>query len=117
MITAILDANVVVQGTISAATTASARTLDARFDNRFLLVYSPAVVDEWLDVLSLPHIRARHAMNDDEILDFLAAILVDGRRYPATRHVSAPLTRDLTDTKLLSLALESNADFLVTNDR
>jgi putative PIN family toxin of toxin-antitoxin system len=81
------------------------------------LVYSPAVVDEWLDVVTLPHIRARHGMDDDEILELLAAVLIDGQRYPGTIDVSAQLTRDLTDTKLLSLALESNADYLVTNDR
>jgi len=38
-------------------------------------------------------------------------------RYPGNVPVSAELTRDVTDTKFLSLAAESGADFLVTNDR
>jgi uncharacterized protein len=117
MITAILDTNVIVQGVISTSRSASARTIDALLDGRFQLVYAPAVADEWLDVLSLPQMRRRHGLNDDELLDFLTALLIDGQRFPGNRNVSARLTRDVTDTKFLALAVESNADYLVTNDR
>jgi hypothetical protein len=47
MISAILDSNVVVQSLISSATSASARALEAYYDERFRLVYSPAVTNGW----------------------------------------------------------------------
>jgi putative PIN family toxin of toxin-antitoxin system len=114
MTTAILDTNVLVQAVISSPRSASARTLDALFQDRFQLVCSPEVIDEWLAVLSLPRMRARHGMTDDELLEFLAAILVNAERHPGEADVSARLVRDVTDTKLLSLAIESQADYLVT---
>lgn len=40
-----------------------------------------------------------------------------GDRHNITKTVPAGLTRDVTDTKLLALADEANADYLVTNDR
>ena len=116
MIHAILDTNVVVQSVISSPPAASARVLDAYFDGDFRLVYSPSTLDELLDVLVLPSIRARHGMSDDEVLEFAASLLVNAVRYETGLTVPASLTRDVTDAKFLALAEESDADYLVTND-
>lgn len=59
----------------------------------------------------------RYALSDDEILDFIASLMIDAERYAGILPVSTLLTRDVTDTKFLSLAAESDADYLVTNDR
>ncbi len=116
MITAILDTNVVVQSVISTSRAAAARTLDAYFEGRFHLRYCPAMVDEWLDVLLLPSMRTRHGMTDNELQEFVASLLVGGLPFPGETKMSALLTRDLTDTKFLSVAAESKANYLVTND-
>ncbi|MFO0965231.1 MAG: putative toxin-antitoxin system toxin component, PIN family [Gemmataceae bacterium] len=113
---AILDTNVVVQSVISSAHTAPARTLDALHAGVFQLVYSAAIIDEWLDVLNLPAMRTRHGMSDDELVEFVASLIVRAESWPGRTAVSPSLTRDLTDTKFASLALESEADFLVSND-
>src|SRR5258708_5093164 len=99
MIAAILDANVLVQSVISSPKSASARTLDALFDGDFQLAHSPAVLDEWLEVLSLPKIRARHQLSDDELLELLASLVMSGVSYSGEARISPALTRDLTDTK------------------
>ncbi len=117
MITAILDSNIIVQAVISSPASASARTLDFYHGGKFQLHYSPAILDEWMEVLTVPRIRARHGMTDDELLEFLASVLINARRFPGETAVSAQLSRDITDTKFLALAAESHADFLVTNDR
>jgi predicted nucleic acid-binding protein len=74
-------------------------------------------LDEWLEVLSLPRIRARHGLSDDEILEFLASLIVSASQFPGKRKLPHSLTRDMTDTKFLTLAAESRAEYLVTNDR
>ncbi|MCI0680557.1 MAG: putative toxin-antitoxin system toxin component, PIN family [Gemmataceae bacterium] len=104
------------QSLIGSSRSASARTLDALFEGKYRLVYSPAVVDEWLEVLAIPHIRDRHGLSDDELLEFLASLVVSGAAHAGQSKIAAKLTRDLTDTKFLSLAHESGANYLVTND-
>jgi uncharacterized protein len=115
--TAILDTNVVLQFHISSSRSASVRTLEAFYDARFLLLYSAAVLDEYFEVLMTPTMRHRHRLSDAEILDFLASLLAPECRYQGTTPVRADAARDVTDTKFLSLAAESKADYLVTNDR
>lgn len=91
MISAILDTNVVVQSLISSSSSSSARTLDAYYEGKFGLVYSPAVLDEWLVVLSMPSMRKRHGLNDEEILDFLASLVAKGAKFMGETSVSPKL--------------------------
>ena len=56
-------------------------------------------------------------MDDDQILRFILSFLPNGDIYPGKKLVSPAVTRDVTDAKLLGLAEEAIADFLVTNDR
>ena len=116
MIRAILDTNILVQAVMSSAPSASALVLDAHYEGKFVLISSPASIDELIDVLLIPHIRQRHGMTDDEVLEFAASLQRRGERYPGNADVAASVPRDITDRKLLALAVESNADFLVTND-
>ncbi len=116
MITAILDTNVFVQATFSPPQSASYRTIVAHENGRFQLIFSPETIDEILQVLSLPRIRARHGWSDDQIFRFVLSFLADAVVYTETPAASATVTRDVTDTKFLGLAEASGADFLVTND-
>ena len=117
MTTAILDTNVIVQYHIGSPRSASVRTLEAFYDGRFRIPYSLATMEECFEVLMLPAIRACHRLTDDEVLDFLASLFIAEDQYPGTVPVSVRTTRDVTDTKFLSVAVESRADYLVTNDR
>jgi putative PIN family toxin of toxin-antitoxin system len=117
MITAVVDTNILVQYLLSSSGSASARTVEAYFDGHFRLAYSSAIFDEVLEVLMLPQIRQRHGLDDAEILEYLASLLVDAVCYSGALAVSARTTRDITDTKFLSVAAEAHADYLITNDR
>lgn len=116
MITAVIDTNIFVQYLIGSPRSASVRVVDAYFDDRFRLAYSPGMLDELLDVLTLPSIRKLHRATDTELLEYLAAIVVNAQRYTGQTPISATVTRDMTDTKFLSVAVEAKAQFLITND-
>lgn len=116
MTTAVLDTNVVVQSLIGSPDSASARTLDALYDGRFRFVYSPDTIDELLAVLTVPHIRVRHGLSDDEILEFVASLVACGERVDGTATVPARIVGDATDVKFVAAAEASGADYLVTND-
>lgn len=117
MMTAILDTNVLVQSVISSPRSASVRVRESLYDGSFQLVLSPGAIDELIDVLMLPRIRIRHGFSDSEILEFIESLLLNAAMFPGELHVPADITRDMTDTKFLALAEESDADYLVTNDR
>lgn len=74
------------------------------------------MLDELLDVLTLPNIRRLHRATDAELLEYLAAIISNAQRHRGSTPISARVTRDMTDTKFLSVAVEAEAQFLVTND-
>ena len=117
MITAILDTNVFVQALSSSPQSASSRVVAAYFDHRVRLVFSSATFDELIEVLALPQIKVRHGLSDDEIIEFTESLWDHAVVYRTTRPSVAGVVRDLTDKKFLALAEESNAEYLVTNDR
>jgi putative PIN family toxin of toxin-antitoxin system len=117
MTTAVLDTNVVVQSLFATSRGASRKVLDAYYEGRFRPQFSEATIDELLAALLLPHIREEYGKSEDEVLEFIASLLVNGDRHKITEIVPASLTRYVTDTKLLALANEAKADYLVTNDR
>jgi len=117
MITAVVDTNVVVQAAIGTPRSASYRVLRAYDSAKFRLMFSPATIDELLNVLMIPKIRARHGWSEDRILSFTLSLLLQATIFPGQGSISVLLPRDVTDSKFLALAEESRADYLVTNDR
>jgi putative PIN family toxin of toxin-antitoxin system len=117
MITDVLDTNVIVQSLFATSRGASRQVLDAYFDRRFRPQFSDATLDELLAVLMLPSIRQEHQKSDDELLDLIASLLVNGDRHTVSSSVPAGSPRDITDTKFLALSHQATANFLVTNDR
>lgn len=116
MITAILDANVLVQAVISSRRSASSRVLRAYRDKKYRLVFFKATLVELHSVLTLPRIRSRHGWTDDELRRHFTFLLANSRFCSAVPVLPHSITRDLTDTKYLALAEASHADYLVTND-
>jgi len=115
MVTAILDTNVFIRAALR-PNSPSDRVLNAYSEGQFQLVLSQAVLEELLSVLLLPDIREVHSWSDDQILRFVTSLPSRAIVYPGESPVPASLPRDVTDVKFLSLAQESNADFLVTKD-
>ena len=101
MITAVLDTNVIVGAAIGSEQATAGRTLDAYFDGKYQLAFSPATSDELLHVLSLPMIRRRHGWSDDDILRFVLSLHVSAMIGTGRLVVSPKLTRDVTDKRRL----------------
>lgn len=117
MTAAILDTNVVVQSLIGSPRSASLRTVRACVDGKFRPVYSSDTLDELMNVLLLPRMQKEHSLTDTELLEFIESLIAEGDRYSGTTEIAGETVRDLTDRKFVSLATESHADYLVTNDR
>jgi len=115
MVTAILDTNVFIRAALRPASP-SARVVDAYLDGKFQLILSHAVLEELMAVFILPAIRQHHGWSDEEILDFLIKLPVGAALFPGRAPVPASIPRDVSDIKILSLAHESEADYLVTKD-
>jgi putative PIN family toxin of toxin-antitoxin system len=117
MTTAVLDTNVFLQALIGRPTSASIGVLRAADDGRFRPLFCQSTIDELLNVLSVPRIRALHGLTDDEIQRFVSSLLVDAVLLPDPPDPAHSLARDPTDSRFLALAAAASADFVVTNDR
>jgi uncharacterized protein len=118
MITAVIDTNILVRGTISSnPKSASKQVIDALFVGAFSLILSPEAIQEILRVMTDPAILQKHDRPIEEVLSFCHALQIISRVFEPTTKVDSSLTRDVTDTKWLALALDSHADYLVTADR
>jgi len=71
----IIDTNVVVAGLITSnASSATARILDAMLDGKLMYVLSPALLQEYRQVLWRPKLTALHRLDDAQIDQILADI-------------------------------------------
>jgi putative PIN family toxin of toxin-antitoxin system len=114
VIRAVADTNVLVSGTIAPLGN-PARILQAWRRGEFLLVSSPAIVAEVLEVLARPHI-ARHYPLSAEALDGLRVLLeTETVQVPGTRQVRV-VADDPDDDLFVAVALEGEADYIVSGD-
>jgi putative PIN family toxin of toxin-antitoxin system len=84
---------------------------------KILLAFSNETLSELNEVLSRSTLRERYPRLTDQRVDSLIALLVrQGRLYRRVkRHIQ--FQRDPSDEPYLNLAVEAEADFLVTRDR
>lgn len=109
-----VDTNVIVSGLITTATP-PALILDAIRDKVVTLLVSDAVVDEYLRFLEYSHIRKYKKITDEAIGHLTALFIYEAERVEIFSEVKK--SRDPDDNKFLSLAVEGQADFIVTGDK
>lgn len=118
MLTAVIDTNVLVAGLLTESPRSASREIMDRHRNaNFTLALSAEALQEIFAVLSHSRIRLMHKLNEAEIVQFCRRLEVGSRMFSGTTVVSPTITRDVTDAKWLALALEANADYLVTLDQ
>lgn len=112
-----LDTNVLVSGTLKAEGNPPAQVLRAWLDEqRFRLAISPALLEEYRRVLFRPVLRDLSPWTDQEIqellsrIETLAEIRVPGR-------LQVQVCRDPEDDKVIAVAVEARADYLVSGDK
>ena len=117
MIIAVVDTNILVRGAIGGGRKSASRgVVDAMFAGHFRLILSGETLHEIQRVLTQDDVRAKHGWHDAKIERFCRALEVTSLVLEPTTRVPASLTRDVTDTKWLALALDAGADYLVTHD-
>jgi putative PIN family toxin of toxin-antitoxin system len=110
----VLDANVIISGTI-APLGASAAILDAWRAGRIEVITCPDIVREVSEKLRLPRIGGKYGISDAEIDALLQAFAESTELVPGTAAVD-PHPTDPDDVMLFAAAIEANADFIVTGD-
>lgn len=109
----ILDSNVFVSGLIKPTGTVGA-IVDALRNDRFLFLYSPATLEELVDVLARPWLEEKYGIRSPDIEAFLKILLLRGEQVSPTREIRK--CRDPKDDKFLELAVAGRADVLVSGD-
>jgi len=120
MLSAILDTNVFIAGLLSThARSASRELVDRHLRGDFTLFSSPEAMLELAAVLSLPKLLVVHGLSIEQIHRLSRALesARNTRLFEVTTVMPPSITRDATDTKWLALAVETDADYLVSLDR
>lgn len=115
MIRVVLDANVLVSGTLVTGGISS-RLVDAARARQFLLVTSQPLIDEVMRTLGRDRIRRRYDITTDEMARLRRLLEQEAVLTALTVQVHGVATHP-EDDLILATALSGQADYLVTGDR
>lgn len=115
MIRAVVDTNLLVSAFISPL--GYPREIAARWRRRdFVLVTSPEIAAETDRVLHLPRIQVKYHLAESDIQAFVLALLYAGSCVSGTVALRG-VAPDPGDDKIISCAVEGEAQFIVTGDK
>lgn len=110
---AVVDTSIVVRALIKPNGTVGPllRRLEA---GDYILLYSPGLLAEVLDVLRRDRFRIKYGIREDDLETLLTLIVLRGEEiFPSTRIEAC---RDPKDDQILEVAVEGEADVIVTGD-
>lgn len=116
MLRAVLDTNIFISSLLNKKGS-PAMILDMWRDGQYLLLSSPAIIEEIKTVLEFPRIKTKYCLNDSDIQQLLILIEKDAILVPGTTDVGNAIPDDPKDLIFLSCALEADADVIVSGDR
>ncbi|HYX24601.1 MAG TPA: putative toxin-antitoxin system toxin component, PIN family [Thermoanaerobaculia bacterium] len=80
----------------------------------YVLLYSPGLLAEILDVLRRDRFRTKYGIQEDDVENLLMLMVLRGEEVlPSTRIADC---RDPKDNQILEIALDGKADVIVTGD-
>jgi len=106
----VVDTNVLV----SAAIKPNGRFATHLRQGSFYLLVSDALLDELVDVLNRPHLRAKYHLTPPYIHAYLRLLHLRADHLEPTESITA--CRDARDNIFLELAVAGRADAIITND-
>jgi putative PIN family toxin of toxin-antitoxin system len=113
MIKAVLDTNVFLRALINPHSRCG-RLLD-KFADDYVLVLSPAIIREVLEVLHRPRLRAKFPQITQ--LDVTRIITLFAQAHVVEPQSAPSISRDPGDDKFLACARLAGAEYLVTEDK
>lgn len=115
MIKAVVDTNTIVSATISPKGLPG-RVYRAWLEGKFTLVTSPPVIAEIARVLNYDKIRTKYGLEAEDIQTVLALLWSQAQVTQGALEMTGVAPHQ-EDDKLISCAVEGEADFIVTGDK
>jgi uncharacterized protein len=110
----VLDANVFVSALLTQRGNAK-QILDYWQGNKFELLTSPDILDEWGRVLRYPHLVQIHRKSEADIQRLLKLVRKQATLIEPTEKLM--VSNDESDNRYIECAVTGDADFLVTGDK
>lgn len=115
MIRAVLDTNILVSVVINTTSSVASEIYQSCKEKRFLLIISSSILSEADDVLRRKRVMKSHKRSTQELQEIIREMtdvssIVSGR-------IKIDLVRDPDDNKIISVASEGKADYIVSRDR
>lgn len=110
----VVDTNVLVRATIVPHGSVGPVLLRLR-QGEYDLLYTQPLLEKLVDVLNRPRSRQKYRLTEEDIVAFLAFIVLRGEVVTPNQHIAA--CRDPKDDKYLEAALAGGADVIVTGDK
>jgi putative PIN family toxin of toxin-antitoxin system len=116
MLKAVIDTNVLVSAVLSKS------GLPAEILNRwrrrsFMVITSEAAIEEVRRVLSDLGSRGKYNLPPDEVIELIRLLREEAQSVTGQIAVTGVIPQDITDEKFLAMAIESDADVIVSGDR
>jgi len=111
----VLDTNVIVSGLLSPYGS-SAQIITHWLRKEFILLYTPAMYDEYQDVLNRTWLHERLANVPKRIPEFIQTIHIFGELVKGYVNVTGTV-RDPFDEMFLVCAILGNADYIISGDK
>jgi putative PIN family toxin of toxin-antitoxin system len=112
----VLDTNVFVSSLLSTEGT-PAQLLNAWREGRYMLVTSPAIIAEVVEVLESPRISKKYLVRHQDVENLVDLLKTDAVLVPGEAGVKGSVPRDPRDEMFLACAIDANADCIVSGDR
>ena len=116
MLRVVLDTNVFVSSLLSTQGL-PAQVLHAWREGRYMLVTSPPIVAEIVEVLESPRISKKYLIGQEDIEHLVDLLKTDSILVPGRAAVKGSVPQDPRDEMFLACAIDANADCIVSGDR
>ena len=115
MLRAVLDTNILVSAILSKSG-APAQVVDAWQARKFLVISSKTAILETEHVLNDLHTTGKYQITGEQISGLLHLLRTDALLVPGQSDVTRVIPADPTDEIFLSIALDGEAQFIVSGD-
>jgi putative PIN family toxin of toxin-antitoxin system len=112
----VLDTNVFVSSLLVKSGLPT-QILEVWHERRFLLIVAPSIIAEIRAVLSLPRIRRKYHITDEDVQQLVTLLERDALVVPGDSDVSGAIPDDPADEMVLACAVAAGADLIISGDR